>query len=48
MFITDFLPESEGPSSQKTWLKDRQRSFSDNVASSLIVLIALNVFFQQM
>ena len=28
------------PPSQKTWVKDRERSFSESAASSLIVVIA--------
>ena len=45
MFMTDVLPESEGPPIQKTCVKDRQRSFSGSVTSSLIVVIARHVFY---
>src|SRR5262249_49850921 len=45
MFMTDVLPESEGPPSQKTCVKDRQRSFWESATSSLIVLIARHMFY---
>src|SRR5262245_54104671 len=39
-FITDVLAESEAPPSQKTWVRDQQRSFSASVESSLIPTLA--------